>query len=83
MYLNVLYLGLLCIIWITKQFDITFTKNIDPSVLGTMKKCVTENLDMNDYNNMLKLNDDKTELFIFAPQRQIDAFQGLSIKIYN
>ena len=38
---------------------------------------------MDGYNNMLKLNDDKIELFVFSPQRQADAFKGLNINIRN
>ena len=40
-------------------------------VLVNMEKCVA-NISMT--NNMLKLNDDKTELIVFAKQRQVDAF---------
>ena len=34
-------------------------------------------------NNMLKLNGDKTELFVFVPQRRVDSFKGLNINIGN
>ena len=49
--------------------------------------CVIEKMEClaeikNITNDMLKLNDDKTELFVFA-QRQVDAFKGLNINIGN
>ena len=51
-------------------------------MLGNIEKCVAE-IKIWMTNNMLKLNDDKTELFVFAPQRQVDAFKGLNINIGN
>ena len=36
------------------------------------KKCVVE---IKIFNNILKVNDDKTELFIFSLQRQVDVFK--------
>ena len=33
--------------------------------------------------NMLKMNDDKTELFVFAPQYLADAFNGVNINLGN
>ena len=47
-----------------------------------MEKCVAE-IKMWITNNMLKLDDDKTELFVLAPQRQVDASKGLNINIGN
>ena len=48
--------------------------------LGNMEKCVVE-IEIWMTNNMLKLNDEKTELSVFVPQRQVDAFKGLNINI--
>ena len=39
---------------------------------GNMENCIAE-IKISITNNMLKLNDDKTELFEFAPQYQVDA----------
>ena len=36
---------------------------------------------MDATNNVLKLNDDKTELSVLALQCQVDAFKGLNINI--
>ena len=34
-------------------------------------------------DDMLTLNDDKTKLFVFAPQCQVDGFKGLNINSGN
>ena len=49
-----------------------------------MEKCVAEMKTWMN-NDMLKLDDDKTELFLYAPHRQVDAFKWLIriINIYN
>ena len=49
---------------------------------GNMEKCVAE-IKIGIINDMLRLNDDKTELFIFALQRQVDVFNGLSFCHYQ
>ena len=64
------------------QIYVTITKDRTRDVLGNIEKCVAE-IKIWMTNNMLKLNDDKTELFVFATQRQVDAFKGLNINIGN
>ena len=47
------------------QLYVTITKDRERDVIGNMEKCVATNTWIT--NTMLKLNDEKTELFIFAP----------------
>ena len=58
------------------QLYVTITKDRECNVIENMKKCVAEiKIWMTNNIYMLKLNDDKTELFVFAPQGQVDAFK--------
>ena len=49
------------------QLYVTITKDRLRDLLINMEKCVAE-MKIWMTNNMLKLNDDKTELFVFAPK---------------
>ena len=68
------------IIHMLMTLNITITKDRNRDVMGNMKKCVDE-IKIWLTNNMLKLNNDKSELFAFAPQRQVNAFKKLNINI--
>ena len=64
------------------QLYVTITKDRKSDVIGKIEKCVAE-ITILMTNNMLKMNDDKTELFVFVPRRQVDAYKGLNINIGN
>ena len=62
---------MLSFVW---EWDLCYKRN----VLDKMEKCVVE-IKIWMLINMLKLNDDKTELFVFVSQ--VDNFKWLNVNI--
>ena len=54
----------------------SYIMNIENIMLSNMEKCVVD-IKIRMTNNMLKLNDDKSELFVLF---QVDAFEGVKYK---
>ena len=52
----------------SNEFYVTITKDGEYDIIGSKDKCDAE-IKISMTNNMLKLNDDKTELFVSSPQR--------------
>ena len=76
--LNVPYLALLCrpCQFLSRLFNLLYHEHY---VIGRIEKCVAE-IQIWMINKMLKLKD---ELFIFAPQCQVDAFKWLDVRCFR